>query len=237
MSEQQNECHVAIHGTGIVLRPNSDRVLNRLSTPSKAERVSGIVDRILCFSEAEVAAQVVSLRTEFKDRHPSLERSWLLQFERVKAFISNEERLSANRRLLIGAYFTKECAVESVALTNPSIIPHPDQTGLGEEDLRIILSLRAIGDGHISSIEFRSGVIRGDHSVEIDETSPLVTSPHIEYDSNFARSIFLHKLRGEGLENNWSQSVMNALARPSIEQKYIRRCRTRLTITMYMVSM
>jgi len=80
----------------------------------------------------------------------------LRQFEKVKAYLSNNESLSASRRLLIGAFFTGEYAVESVALFNPSIVPHPNQTGLGAKDLGFILTLRAIGEGHISSIEFRS---------------------------------------------------------------------------------
>jgi len=74
----------------------------------------------------------------------------LRQFEKVKAYLSNDESLSASRRLLVGAFFTGEYAIESVALFNPSIVPHPNQTGLGAEDLRFILTLRAIGEGHIS---------------------------------------------------------------------------------------
>src|SRR6516164_11129722 len=68
-----------------------------------------------------------------------------------------------------------------------------------------------IGEGHISSLEFRSGVIRKNHSIELDETSPLVTAPDIEHDPTFPKNIFLHKLREKGLENNWSRSVMNRL--------------------------
>jgi predicted GH43/DUF377 family glycosyl hydrolase len=133
------------------------------------------------------------------------------QFEKVKAYLSNHESLSASRRLLVGAFFTGEYAIESVALFNPSIVPHPDQTHLGAEDLRFILTLRAIGEGHISSIEFRSGVIRSDYSIEMDKTADLVTAPDIDPDPTFPKNIFLHKLHEKGLENNWSRSVMNRL--------------------------
>ena len=89
--------------------------------------------------------------------------------------------------------------------------PHPNRTDLGAEDLRFILTLRAIGEGHISSLEFRSGVIRRSHSIEMDETSSLVTAPDIDSDPVFPKNIFLQKLREKGLENDWSRSVMNKL--------------------------
>ena len=89
--------------------------------------------------------------------------------------------------------------------------PHPNQTDLRAEDLRFILTLRAVGKGHISSLEFRSGVIRRNHSIEMDETSRLVTAQDIDPDPVFPKNIFLHKLREKGLENNWSRSVMNKL--------------------------
>jgi hypothetical protein len=107
------------------------------------------------------------------------------KFEKVEAYFSNEAFLPTNRQLSIGAFFTGEYAVESVALLNPSIVPHPDQTDLGPEDLRFILTLRAIGEGHISSIEFRSGVVRSDHSIEMDHATRLVTAPDIEADPLF----------------------------------------------------
>ena len=69
--------------------------------------------------------------------------------------------LSRERRLLIGAYFTNEYSVEGAALFNPSIVPAPDQAGLPPGEQRFVMSLRAVGEGHISSIEFRTGVIDG----------------------------------------------------------------------------
>jgi hypothetical protein len=166
-----------INATAIDFRPNVGRVLNRPFIPASPDQVSNIIERVLSFSDPEVEAQLACLRDEFAHRHPNLERSWLRQFEKVKAYLSNETSLAPGRRLLIGAFFTGEYAVESVALFNPSIVPHPDQTDLGPEDLRFILTLRAIGEGHISSIEFRSGVVRSDHSIEMDHAAGLVTAP------------------------------------------------------------
>jgi predicted GH43/DUF377 family glycosyl hydrolase len=200
-----------INSTAIDFRPNVGRVLNRPFIPASPNQVSSIIGRVLSFTEAEAEARLGSLRDEFDHRHPNLERSWLRQFEKVKAYLSNNESLSASRRLLVGAFFTGEYAIESVALFNPSIVPHPNQTDLGAEDLRFILTLRAIGEGHISSIEFRSGIIRSNHSIEMDKMAALVTAPDIDPDPTFPKNIFLHKLHEEGLENNWSRSVMNRL--------------------------
>jgi predicted GH43/DUF377 family glycosyl hydrolase len=203
--------NLPVNSTVIDFRPNIGRVLNRPYIPTDPGRVRRIIDRVLSFTEAEAEAQVASLRTEFDERHPNLERSWLRHFEKVKAYLSNKESPSVSQRLFIGAFFTGEYAIESAALFNPSIVPHPNQANLGAEDLRFILTLRAIGEGHISSLEFRSGVIRRNHSIEMDETSPLVTAPDIDPDPTFPKNIFLHKLREKGLENNWSRSVMNRL--------------------------
>lgn len=200
-----------INSTAIDFQPNIGRVLNRPFIPACPDQVSSIIDRVLSFTESEVAAQLSSLRDEFDHRHPNLEKSWLRQFEKVTSYLSNNESLSASRRLLIGAFFTGEYAIESAALFNPSIVPHPDQTDLKAGDLRFILTLRAVGEGHISSIEFRSGVIRTDHSIEMEKTTPLVTAADIDPDPTFSKNNFLHKLQEKGLENNWSRSVMNRL--------------------------
>ena len=150
------------------------------------------------------------LRAELGSRHTDLEGSWLRHFHSIRAYLPNRA-LSEERRLVLGAYFTGEYAVESVALFNPSMVPHPDQTNVAEGDLRFVLSLRAVGEGHISSIKFRTGVIRRNHAIEIDKTSGLVIAPEIDPEPTFPKSIFLHKLNDNGLENNWSRSVMNRL--------------------------
>jgi len=119
--------------------------------------------------------------------------------------------LSENRRLFLGAVFSGEYALESAALFNPSIVAHPDQTGLDAGDLRVILSLRATGEGHISSIEFRAGIIRADHSVAMEATPPFVTLPKLNPNPTFHKTTFLFKLREMGLETDWFARVMGPL--------------------------
>ena len=186
-------------------------MLNRSFIPTGPDRVSDIIERVLSLSEKEVEAQLECLHAEFGGRHLNLAQSWLRHFEKIRAYLTDSPSLSANRRLIIGAYFSGEYAIESAALFNPSIVPHPDQGDLDGAELRFILSLRAVGEGHISSIEFRTGIIRRNQTVEIDDASALVAAPEINPEPTFPKSIFSHKLKEKGLENNWSRFVMNGL--------------------------
>jgi predicted GH43/DUF377 family glycosyl hydrolase len=92
-------------------------------------------------------------------------------------------------------------------------VPHPDQTGLGQGDLRFILSLRSTGEGHVSSIQFRTGVIHRDHSIEIEKTTPFVTLPEFNPNPTYYKRAFLDKLSEMGLENDWTASVMGRLGK------------------------
>jgi predicted GH43/DUF377 family glycosyl hydrolase len=120
---------------------------------------------------------------------------------------------SEAQRLFIGALFSGEYALESAALFNPSIVPHPNQDGLDEHDLRFIMSLRATGEGHISSIEFRTGVVRADGSIQLEMATPFATLPDLNPNPSFHKFTFLEKLNEMGLENDWSAALMAQLKR------------------------
>ncbi|PYL32349.1 MAG: glycosidase, partial [Verrucomicrobia bacterium] len=162
-----------LHPTGVLLWPDNKRVVVRPFISMDPTRVQHIIARALALSEQETEKQLSLLRADFSERHVDLNKSWLRHFEKVRAQIPDDEPISEPRRLFIGALFSGEYALESAALFNPSIVPHPDQTGLSPGDLRFILSLRATGEGHISSIEFRTGVIHRDHSIQIKKTTPF----------------------------------------------------------------
>ncbi len=101
-------------------------------------------------------------------------------FGQASKVVPDLDQVSQAKRLLIGAYFTMEYSFASAALFNPSIVPHPDQSDLDEDSLRFIMSLRATGEGHISSIVFRTGVIGPDHEVEVDPPSEFRNRmPHV----------------------------------------------------------
>jgi predicted GH43/DUF377 family glycosyl hydrolase len=199
------------HPTHIILRPNSARVLVRPFIPSDPARIVNIIGRALAVSEAEAEEQLAAIAAEFGHRHQELRAVWRTTFDRVKVHVFSGRQLSETRELLIGALFSGEYALESAALFNPSIVPHPDQSGVPEGALRFILSLRATGEGHISSIEFRSGIIHGNHSISIDEPSRFVTAPVLNPNPTYRKSVFLHKLTEMGFENEWSTQVMSSL--------------------------
>ena len=202
---------LTIHPTGVTLRPNTGRVLIRPFIPGDTARIVNIIGRALALSESEIEEQLIAVTEDFGSRHLNLRTFWRRHFERVKAHVFSGRPLSEARQLYIGALFSGEYALESAALFNPSIVPHPDQTGVAEGELRFILSLRATGEGHISSIEFRTGLIRADHAVEMEEPSRFVTAPVQNPNPTYLKSIFLHKLMEMGFENEWSGSVMTSL--------------------------
>ncbi|MEO7934419.1 MAG: glycoside hydrolase family 130 protein [Chthoniobacterales bacterium] len=200
-----------IHPTGVEFRPDSRRVVVRSFISSDPVKVENIIRRALSLTEAEIEAQLALVRADFGDRHIDLDKSWLRHFEKVRPLVPAEVWLSGDRQLFIGALCSGEYALESAALFNPSIVPHPDQTRLETGDLRFILSLRATGEGHISSIEFRTGVIHADHSVTMEKTTPFVTLPELDTNPIFHKATFLHKLTELGLENDWAAAVMGPL--------------------------
>jgi len=200
-----------IYPSGIDLRPNSARVLIRPFIPSDPARVVNIIGRAMALSEAEIEEQLIAVTEDFGSRHLDLRTFWRRHFDRVKAHVFSGRPLSPARQLYIGALFSGEYALESAALFNPSIVAHPDQSGLAEGDLRFILSLRATGEGHISSIEFRTGVIQADGGMTMAEISRFVTAPVLNPNPTFRKTIFLHKLMEMGFENEWSAAVLEPL--------------------------
>ena len=125
--------------------------------------------------------------------------------------LSAEENISGQRRLLMGAGFLAEYSREIAALFNPSMVPHPDQTGLEPGALRFIISLRATGEGHISSITFRSGILHPDSPIEVCAPSGFLTEPRQVPNLRFEKGLFERKLFELGLTCELSRRVMNRL--------------------------
>ena len=139
---------------------------------------------------------------------------FLERFEKVREQHVPDEGVSAERRKLIGAYFLAEYSLESAALFNPSIVPHIDQTDLPAGALRFILSLRATGEGHISSITFRTGIIHADNQIEVLDPAHLLTEPRQIPNSEYEKDLFSRKLNELGLGSDFTVRVMNRLGDP-----------------------
>src|SRR2546425_893944 len=155
---------IQIKRTDRILKPDQSRVLLRPFSPGDPERVGRVLARILAIPDEQIDPLLDRVSAEFSRRHHEIHKRFRERFEQIREMLPAGEELSEQRRLLIGSYFLAEYSLESAALFNPSVVAHPDQTDLPAGALRFILSLRATGEGHISSITFRTGVIYPDDS-------------------------------------------------------------------------
>jgi len=197
--------------TAAILSPDQSRVLLRPFTPGGPERVAEIVARIMAIPEDRAGAVLAEVCAEFSQRHQHIRRLFLQRFDEVCESLPASETVSEERRLLIGSYFLAEYSLESAALFNPSIVPHPDQTGLPSGTLRFILSLRATGEGHISSITFRTGMIHPDNRIEILPSTDFLTEPSQIPNPVYEKALFGRKLSEVGLTREFTRRVMNKL--------------------------
>ena len=195
----------------IILHPESSRVIIRPFIPLEKNRITTIIGRALLLSDQEVEDELKIIREEFRARHFDIEEVMLYHFQMVERHVFTQRELSLERKLLIGAMFSGEYALESAALFNPSIVPHPDQSELPTDALRFVMSLRATGEGHISSIEFRSGVIDAEGIVRMDEISKCLTVPHVLRDPSYNKQRFLNKLQEMGADGQNTSAVMDSL--------------------------
>jgi predicted GH43/DUF377 family glycosyl hydrolase len=161
-------------------------------------------------SDAEVTTTLASFFKDFGDRHLGLEGALERHFAVVSHHVDDPDGLGPDRRLLIGAYFTHEYSIEASSLGNPSMVPAPDQTGLQPGEQRFIISLRAIGEGHLSSIEFRSGVIDAGSDITIDEPSGFATTGS-RRSAFYEKRLFRAKLAEMGVLNEIAAIVLDLL--------------------------
>lgn len=200
-----------IKRTSPILMPDQSRVLLRPFNPGDAERVRGIVKRVMMLSEQDVDLLLEAVCVDFCQRHREIRRVFLERFEQVRELAGFDESVSEQRKLLIGSYFLAEYSLESAALFNPSIVRHPDQTDLPSGALRFILSLRATGEGHISSITFRTGIIRSDGGIEVSAPSGFLTEPSQVPNSRYEKALFGRKLSELGSNGEFSRRVLAKL--------------------------
>jgi predicted GH43/DUF377 family glycosyl hydrolase len=204
---------VSIHveRTTTILKPDQSRVLLRPFMPGDTQRADRIVGRVMSLPEEQVGPLLDEVCAEFSQRHHQIRKLFLERFEQVRTLLTCRE-MSEQRRLLIGSYFLAEYSLESAALFNPSIVPHPDQDGLPAGALRFILSLRATGEGHISSITFRTGILLSDNRIEVEAASGFLTEPRQIPNSRYEKPLFGRKLQEVGLTSDFTRRVVNNLA-------------------------
>ena len=190
---------------------NTSRVITRLHLPHDRYRISKIIQRIMSLSETAAKNLIAQIMIDFSGRHEDIGHIFERHLNEVKDYLPRDAMLSDVQRALIGAYFTKEYSIESAALFNPSIVPHPDQSDLKEGSLRFIMSLRATGEGHVSSIVFRSGVLDRRNTLLFDPISDFVETPDLQLDPVYKRNPFQLKLNEMEASNEITAYILNQL--------------------------
>lgn len=205
---------IAIHlkRTAIVLKPDQTRVLLRPFDVGDPQRMGAIISRIMALPEEKVGPLLEEVSAEFSERHKDIRKSFLQRFGQVRGSLSATDNISQHRKLLIGSYFLAEYSLESAALFNPSIVHHPDQTGLPVGALRFILSLRATGEGHISSVTFRVGVIHPDQRIEVFKPTGFLSEPRQVPNAAYEKALFGRKIAELGLNSAFTTKLMSKLA-------------------------
>jgi predicted GH43/DUF377 family glycosyl hydrolase len=195
----------------ITLDPDRTHVLARPFRLMSDQRSLKIAARVMSLPEDQVHTLLEGVRAEFADRQLNIDEFLGRQFDEVSPYLLNGQKLSEERQLLLGGYFTHESSLEAAALFNPSMMPHPDQSDVPAGWLRFILSFRATAEGHISSIAFRSGMLDADSNITMDLPSRYSIEPMQVPNSTFEKPLFERKLQELRLMGDFNREVLNGL--------------------------
>jgi predicted GH43/DUF377 family glycosyl hydrolase len=218
------------------LTADPHRVIARSFVPGGPPRIRAIIERVRALSDAEVSSAVATLVGDYGQRHKNICATWRENYATASAMVGENADLGQQRRLLLGAYFTSEYSLESVALFNPSMVLHPDQSGLAPRSARFIMSLRACGEGHISSIEFRTGTIDAKYCVSIDAPTHFALTTQPVDDAVYDKQSYVLKLSEMKAYNPFAEPVLALLGDQftmSDLQRAVAACRPRANLTAY----
>ncbi len=177
-----------------LLNAESARVITRPHIPGDKARSKDLIARVSKLSDEDVHNLLEVVYQDFSARHRNFREALKRNFERIEEHVPKGISLSSEQQLLLGAYFTAEFSVESAALFNPSIVIHPDQKGVDKGSQRFVMSFRATGEGHVSSIEFRSGIVDENKDIYFDPISQYVATPEMHTDPVYHRRHFQRKI-------------------------------------------
>ena len=200
-----------IKNAGIIISPDSGCVIIRPYIPADQSRISRIISRVMALGDSEAEEELKKITRDFSARHHDLNVTLERQFETIRPCMPSDFLPSKTHRQLIGAYFIGERSYESTALFNPSIVINPDQSGLSRGSLRVIISLRATGEGHISALTFRSGVIDKHGAISIDKASGFASTTESRPNALYDKVCFIGKLYEMGLDNDCSKNITGPL--------------------------
>jgi len=194
-----------------LLNAESSRVITRPHIPGDSARIATLIDRVAMLSDENVQHLLEAVIQDFSGRHRNFREVLHRNFDRIAEHVPENTPLSSEQELLLGAYFTAEYSVEAAALFNPSIVPHPDQNGVADGSQRFVMSFRATGEGHVSSIEFRSGLVDDNDDIYFDPISQYVATPEMHTDPVYHRPHFRRKLEEMGASDRITDKLLKGL--------------------------
>ncbi len=212
--------------SNIQIKANPNRVIiNFLDlgvNANNTRRVNRLIDTILAIPENELNALYEEIKNHFEFRHRNFEHYLKINFKKIQPELPDDVMISEIRSLVIGAYFSKEYSVQSAALFNPSIVAHPDQNGLEEGEKRFVLSLRAVGEGHISSIEFKSGIVDKDGTIKLDKETGFLSCSDKELSKVYSTKGII---KNTTVLKDFDQSIMNVFEETFTFDDYLEKVR------------
>ncbi|KAF0135105.1 MAG: putative glycosylase [Candidatus Saganbacteria bacterium] len=193
------------------IRPDKRLVITRPFRPASEIHTGNIVNRILALDENGAKSVLKQTLKDFAHRHKDIQSILMRNYQKISGYIKDPAALSDERKLLLGACFTMEYSIESAALFNPSIVIYPKQNNLKRGQTRVIFSFRATGEGHISSIVFRSALIDKDNSIFLEPVSPFLGAPEIVLNATYDRELFKAKLKEMGQFSEAANAIYQLL--------------------------
>jgi len=206
--------NITVSKKDTILYPDKNRVIARYFY-SGDERARDIIKKVLGLPDADVQTALNQTLRKFSIRHRNISKLFKKHFNNLLFHFADFEidpaTVSEQRKLLIGSFFTHEYPVEAAALFNPSIIEHPDQSGLSNGERRVILSLRSTGEGHISSIVFRRGILNSVGDYIPRPPGYLIEEAEIIKRHKYEKGNFLHKLQEMDISAELSELMISEL--------------------------
>ncbi len=206
---------LSIQRKPVIVRPDPRRVIARFFY-SGDERAVALIKKVLEFDQVQTANLILPILQDFSKRHRSITKKLMKNCSKVKAQISaagsDFDDLSEFQKLLIGSYFTHEYSIESAAFFNPSIIEDPDKSNLEEGQLRVIISFRAVGEGHMSSVVFRRAMINSNNDITVIPAGNYVDEAEKVRNQKYQKHLFILKAEDEGVDKSLLQQIEPKLA-------------------------
>ena len=158
---------------------------------NNTSRLNRLIDSVLTIPEDELPTIYEEIKNNFAFRHRNFEHYLKINFNKIAYELPNDVKVSEIRSLVMGAYFSKEYSIQSAALFNPSMVAHPNQNGLKDGEKRFIISLRSVGEGHISSIEFRSGIVDSNGNITLDDETRFSSCSEKDFSKVYSKKTII----------------------------------------------